>query len=81
MAAEKRELREHAHVESHDDMEHKESALKSEVKQLENVVITPDSLQGMTDADLLVLRNKMVRKMDAVIMWVLKYFGSRRKLY
>jgi hypothetical protein len=39
-------------------------------KHIEETVHKPESIQSMTDEELLVLKKKMVRKMDIVIMYV-----------
>jgi hypothetical protein len=39
-------------------------------KHIEETVHKPESIQSMTDEELLLLKKKMVRKMDIVIMYV-----------
>lgn len=42
--------------------------VKAEAQHTEDAVPKPESIRNMTDEELQVLRTKMVRKMDAVIM-------------
>jgi hypothetical protein len=45
-----------------------EKLLMPETKHLEEVVAKPESIRGMSDAELQNLETRMVRKMDLVIM-------------
>lgn len=46
-------------------------------KKLDDDVVTkPDSIANMTEVEIKALEKKMVRKMDAIIMYVLGNFGA-----
>ncbi len=50
------------------DLKHEEEFASSEAKGAKDVIVRPESIRGMTDAELQKLETRMVRKLDFVIM-------------